>query len=53
MKFYTGIVVTGIMLSVLNGCANTTDQHTLGLQDFQSKTLPTGGSDAALAAHKM
>lgn len=50
MKLY-GIAVV-FALSLLTGCASNSSQ-TPSLENYQTKTQPTGGSDAALAAHSM
>lgn len=50
MKLY-GIALI-FVLSLLTGCASNNSQ-TPSFESYQTKSQPTGGSDAALAAHTM
>lgn len=50
MKLY-GLCMLCLLFSLISGCASKTEQ-TPSLDSYQARTLPTGGSDAALAAHK-
>ncbi|HEX4045368.1 MAG TPA: hypothetical protein VHZ76_06870 [Gammaproteobacteria bacterium] len=57
MKYTSWMLVVSICCSLLmlNGCATNPNNHgqTPTLQDFQTRTLPTGGSDAAQAANSL